>query len=409
MTPRHRPGRAGTLLVLGADMLRASAFACWARMGLRIVLADGYSPGRYEDLADEFWPVDVRDETARLDEIRALAARCDGIVTLSDRSQRTAALVADERGLPGSGVAAAEASRCKTRQRALAQGQGLPVPRWSAVRSADDLHAYFADSADGHRPSVFKPADSGGSTAVHQVSTLADAAAKWPEIRRFSPSGAGIVEEMIDGPEVSAEASVADGAVSVLSVTRKETGGPTGFIEISHEVARDQPDARDSGAAAAVQHVARLLQVRTGIMHAEFKLSDGGWVLIEAAIRPAGGLIADITDRARGINLYECLARLALGEKPRQAPTDRGAPRYARVRFLVGEGPVRRLVAPAEVLRHFHDIKVVHQLARPGQRLRASAGNWGRGGYALGWGDGRERLDTELRGAVGLLARQGSA
>src|SRR5258708_22296094 len=89
---RHIPAATSPqrLLVIGASVMREAAFAVWRQMGLEIVLADGFSTGRYEHLVHEFVPLDPRDGSADLPELTALARTCAGVVTLADHSQLTA-------------------------------------------------------------------------------------------------------------------------------------------------------------------------------------------------------------------------------------------------------------------------------------------------------------------------------
>ncbi|WP_245191836.1 ATP-binding protein [Amycolatopsis azurea] len=65
----------------------------------------------FAGLADAFHPVDARDGSADVDQIVELVRGCDGVTTLSDASQATAAKVAGQLGLPGVGSERAEVAR----------------------------------------------------------------------------------------------------------------------------------------------------------------------------------------------------------------------------------------------------------------------------------------------------------
>jgi len=140
--------------------MREAALAEWRAMGVRILLLDGHSPARYDLLADAFHPVDARDGSADVDQIVELVRGCDGVTTLSDASQATAAKVAGQLGLPGVGSERAEVARSKWRQRELLSGAGITVPCWRRVTGPDDLGEFYAE-ATGR--AVLKPVDSAGS------------------------------------------------------------------------------------------------------------------------------------------------------------------------------------------------------------------------------------------------------
>ncbi|HXM56911.1 MAG TPA: ATP-grasp domain-containing protein [Candidatus Dormibacteraeota bacterium] len=391
------------LLVVGASPMRSGAFATWREMGLDIVLVDGYSTARYEDLAHEFWPLDPRDGSADLESIRSLARGCDGITTLSDDSQRTVAVIAEELGLPGVGSAAATAARSKTLQRELWERAGIPVPRWRKVETVEDVREFYAG---GSRSAVLKPVDGAGGVGALRVENLDEAARHWPIVRLLSPARTAVIEDYVEGREVCVDAIVTRGAPVFVSVADCEHLAMIGFLCTAHNYAADQPDL--AMATAMIQQIVDALGIGPGNMHVEFKIKDGRWVPIEMGLRPGGAFVPELTVRVRGVDIYEAQARLALGLDPPVPGMVRGQPEaaYAQSRYLVGEGRVRRFVTPGTIVRGLPDVKVVNQQAAPGQRTRVPVSEANRAGYAYGWSDDRERLDDQLREAIARLGKE---
>ncbi|HEX4811580.1 MAG TPA: hypothetical protein VFV66_02365 [Nonomuraea sp.] len=407
------------LFVIGADPHRERAFSTWLRAGLEVTLADGTGMGGYEHVVDRFHPIDVRDESADVDRLVSLAAGHDGVTTLAEGSLITAATVAEELGLPGPGVHAARVARSKVRQREIGAG-----PRHAAVTGPEDLVRFFAE---GVRAAVLKPPDAAASAAVFAVRTVEQALERWPRVRAVSPSRTGIVEEYLPGAEVSVEAVVRRGQVVFSSLTRKETGGPTGFLEIAHATGRARPPVacgpdggraaggdtegyagRDAGPdadmAALVREVVAAWRVESAVMHVEMKVGGELPVLMEATVRPAGDYIPELVAAVHGHDLYLSLASLALD---RPLPEARPGPAArAEVRFLLGSGLVRRTVTPVQVLDGRPDVKIVRQLAPAGCRLPPLTANWARAGYALGWSSGAgASLTGQLKATIADLGR----
>lgn len=405
------PERRGpTLLVIGADALRTAAFVTWARQGWRVVLADGSSHARYEHAVNEFHAVDVRDESSDVEALVRLGARAEAVVTLADGSQITAATVARELGLPGPGVSAARAARSKARQRAAAAAAGLVVPAWREVHGPDDIRAFYGGR---RRPAVLKPVDAAASTAVYRVDDEASALSRWSEVHRFSPTATGIVEEYVPGPEISVEAVFARTRLVFSSVTRKLSGGPSGFLELGHVVrpAGAEPDA--GRAAVEVGRVAGAWEFGSGVMHAEFKTGSEQWTLVEAAVRPGGDFIPELVRQTHGVDLYALQCAVAGDTEAAPAARD-GEDVTSAVRFALGSGTVRRFVRPAEVLAGLSDVQVANQLVEAGRRSGPIHGNWGRVAYALGASPDADRLDAQLTtaldrliAALGLAAQDG--
>jgi biotin carboxylase len=383
--------------------MRQAAFGTWRQMGLEIVLVDGYSPARYEDLAHEFWPLDPRDGSADFDAIRELARGCDGITTVSDDTQQTVAAIAEDLGLPGVGRAAAAAARSKALQRSLCERAGMLIPRWRKVQSLGDLTQFYAG---GVRPAVLKPIDGAGGVGALRVEDPDEAAGHWPIVRTLSPSRTAVIEDYVEGREVCVDAIVAGGEPVFVSLADCEHLATIGFLCTSASYDAQQPDREV--ATQTIRQVVAALELSQGTVHAEFKIKDGSWVMMETGLRPGGAFVPELTVRITGIDIYEAQARLALGEDPAVVGPVRGQPEapYARSRYLVGEGQVRRFVPPGKVLAGLPDVKVVNQQASPGQRMRVPVSEAGRAGYAYGWGDDPDRLDDQLREAIARLGQE---
>jgi biotin carboxylase len=396
---RVRPRR---LLVIGASPMRAAAFATWRSMGLEVVLVDGHSGGRYEDLVNEFWALDARDGSADVARLTEIARSCDGVTTAADDSQATAAAIAEDLGMVGIGREAAAAARSKARQRALCERTGMPVPRWKEVRQADDVHEFFFD---GPRPAVLKPVDSAGGAAAMRVTTSEEAVRHWPVVRTLSRSRTGILEDFIEAPrELCVDAVVAEKRPVFVSIAECIHLGTIGFVCTSAAYATHQEEREDG--RHLVEQLVSALGFSDGVVHAEFKVDGDVWTMLETALRPGGAYLAECTVRVTGVDLYEAQARLAIGEDPPVPAARQPVAPYAQTRFLVGEGQVRNFVPPAKIVAQLPDVKVVNQQLGPGQLLRVPLSDAGRGGYALGWGSDRESLDAQLRQAIALLGRE---
>jgi biotin carboxylase len=389
------------LLVVGANRTRDAAFAVWRSMGLELVLVDGHSDARYEQLTHEFFALDARDGSQDEVTITELARGCDGITTLADESQAMVAAIADEVGLPGLGTEAGKAARSKTLQRSLCASAGMQVPRWRTVRGVDDLEDFFAD---GPRPAVLKPIDAAGGSGAMPVMSLDDAAREWRVVRVFSPARTGIIEDFLEGREVCVDAVVVDGRPAFVSITDAGHLGTGGFVLTSHSWAAEQPE--HDAAERAIEQLAGALGFSRGMVHAEFKIQDGCWQMLETALRPGGAFIPELSWRVTGVDLYEAQARLALDEDPPLPALREPSAAFAQARFLIAEGQVKRFVAPAKILADLPDVKVVNQESHTGQRVRVPLSDGGRAAYAYGWGDDRDSLDAQLREALERLGRE---
>ncbi|MGP3948515.1 hypothetical protein [Streptomyces sp. 7N604] len=392
-------GSAPRLLVLGATSMRMQSFVTWKAMGLHVTLVDGHSTSRYEPLADEFWPYDVRDTCADIDALTRLARQADGITTLADDSQYVVSVLAETASLPSIGTGPAAAARSKSLQRKLYDSAGLATVAWREVTSAGDLDAFYAQRSG---PAVLKPVDASGGLGALAIDSPEDARLKLGVVLAMSPTRTAIIEDRLSGLEVCVEAVVSDGKIVFVSVTEADHLDGPGFVCSSGKFGAHN---LDKSAAAEATRLAGALGLRDGLIHAEYKVDGDRWTILESSLRPGGAFVPEMTARTTGVNLYEIQARLALGDCVTAADVQTQEPTapHAQAQYLIAEGTVGRFVPPAEVMAGLPDVHEIGQQALPGQKLRVPMSDGGRAGYALGWGEDRDRLDEQLQTAADRL------
>ena len=144
-----------------------------------------------------------------------------------------------------------------------------------------------------------------------------------------------LMEEFLDGPEISVETLSFDGRHVVVAVTDKEVGGSR-FVEIGHS----QPSACS---AETLREVTRLVTefldavgLRNGPGHTEVKLTSRGPRIVESHNRIGGDRINDLAEIAYGVDMerYALGAGFGLVEPLTTSPEARGG---AAVRFLTPE------------------------------------------------------------------------
>ncbi|RSO42011.1 carboxylase [Streptomyces sp. WAC 06725] len=266
-------------------------------------------------------------DQAALDEAgRALAQRhrLAGVVTWTEWYLVPVAHLARQLALPADAVAVMRNYRDKGAARTLFARHGVP----SAASVSVNTWAEAVDAAGriGY-PVVLKPAAHAASIGVIRVDSEQELNTAYAFAAQAADCSAEsrqvLVEEYLDGPEVSVECVTHGGQTTAVAVTRKTLGPAPYFQEIAHSV-----DARDPllamvapVATAAVQ----ALGLTSGIQHVEIRLVQGRPRLIEVNARIGGDLIGDLVHRATGIDLPRAAADLACGRTPDLTPTRRQA------------------------------------------------------------------------------------
>jgi len=256
---------------------------------------------------------------------RALAAerRLSGVLTWDEARVLQAAKVAAALGLPGGDPQMALRCRDKHLTREALAAAGLAQPRSVLVSTLEA--ALEAAVAIGY-PVVIKPRAMAASLGTVLVASPAELTVRFPFARDTTVPGAWrydagvLVEEYVDGPEVSIDSAVHRGRVWPMFVARKEVGYPPYFEETGHLVNGGDPLLTDPDLLRYLQAAHRALGFTDGITHTEVKLTPAGPRLIEVNARLGGDMIPYLGLRATGIDPGLAAAAVACGQHPQIQP-----------------------------------------------------------------------------------------
>ncbi|MEU1149381.1 ATP-grasp domain-containing protein [Streptomyces sp. NPDC005863] len=282
-----------------------------------VVLISPAAPTWEREFITDFEIADPDDAQALAAAGQALAERHEltGVATWTEWYLVQTALLARRLGLPTNSPEVMEAARNKATARTLFARHGVPSAASMTARSL--LEAALAAETIGY-PVVLKPAARAGSIGVIRV----DRAEELPHGFAFAAAGARdgiestnvLVEEYLDGPEVSVECVTHRGHTTAVAVTRKSLGAPPFFEEIAHSVDAADPllDQVAPVAAAAI----KALGISDGVQHVEMRLVNGRPRLIEVNARIGGDMIGHLVQLATGVDLARAAADTACGQAP---------------------------------------------------------------------------------------------
>lgn len=333
-----RPGSRTRLLVLGAGPAQLGLLEAARQRGdLHVIAVDRDPHAVGLPLADERALISSEDEEA-IDRL-ARAREVDGIVSPgADWPVGIAARVADRLGVPHPLTPeTAAVATSKLRQRARFAEAGVPHPR---------AHEDWSDASALTYPLVVKAPDRQGQRGLTRVADAGELAQAVEQARQESRGGGVLVEEVVDGPEVTVNAISIDGAFVPLLVTdRRLASSPAFGVALAH-VWPTQPaldsdlDAIRRVAQAAVEAVG----IRNGPSYTQLRVGPNGPVVMEVAARLGGGHDAELVTCVTGFDLAAAAVAFALGEEV-------AAPRSRRSEPASGGACVSFLVPPQGVLR----------------------------------------------------------
>ena len=274
----------------------------------------------------------VRAEVA--DHLKRFGLTLSGITCFDCECLGLAADLAKAFGLPYPSRAAVEKARDKFRSKEIWQSEGIHCPRVACINSLEDALSFMGDSGNAV---VLKPVAGSGSELIFKCRTREDCARGFEAIRDGLARRAEnplfcsgrkdlmLAEEMIEGPEFSADFMVEQDRVDIIRVCRKikyrshPFGTIAGYQLLSDSylsgpgASLDMEDLQETLYRGAVS-----LGITRGICMADFiRNSRRRNVLVELTPRPGGDCLPQLIREGMGVDMLALALDAARGI-PRQ-------------------------------------------------------------------------------------------
>ncbi|WP_162453331.1 ATP-grasp domain-containing protein [Phytoactinopolyspora mesophila] len=272
--------------------------------------------------AREIVVVDTNDDDATCAAASALAGkrRIDGVLTTCDYYLATVATLARLLELPGAPPDVMRLATQKHLVRAALDGAGLPNPAFAV---AADWHDARAAAARIGTPLIAKPVDLNAGTAVERICDEAGLKDAFWGVNSAERNTRGqplrrllLMEERLEGEEVSVEALTFKGLTTIIGITDKSLTAPPACVESGHMFpARLSPDIARQVETFAVDAL-DAIGFTHGLSHIEVMITADGPRIVEINPRQGGGYIFDLVHLVTGIHPLEMLVDLALGQMP---------------------------------------------------------------------------------------------
>ena len=319
-------------MIVGASVLQLPAILKAKEMGLHVAVVDFNPRAIGIPYADKFYNASTMDEDAVL--AAAEDYKPDGIMTLAtDMPMRGVAKTSDKLHLHSINYETAVKATDKYDMIKAFKDHDVPSPWFFVVDTLEELKAHEADVTF---PCIIKPTDNAGSHGVAKVYSFLELIDNYEYSHSCSRHGKVIVEEYLDGPEVSVEVMVVNGEVNILQITDKITTGAPHFVEMGHT----QPSSLPANTQCQIKEVAEAACKSVGLdkgpAHVEMKVTSRGPVMIELGARMGGdNITTHLVPLSTGIDMVGSTIKVALGENPDIAPTFHcgSAIRYFEVPF----------------------------------------------------------------------------
>lgn len=357
-------------------------------MGLKVVVTDYDAEAPGIALADFSLVVSTRNINLTVNAAKEFHRECplDGVLTAGTDASQTVAAVANALGLPGIPFEVAERATDKIKMRRHLKKQGVPVPDFRPVWTFEEAREAMRDMP---LPLVVKPCDNMGARGVKKILRPEDLTSAFYEAKEASVSGNLILEEFMEGPELSLDALVFDRHIEVTGIADRIIERPPYFVETGHTMPSILPVSQQRQAAQVFKTAIKAMGIDIGAAKGDIKITPSGPKIVEIAARLSGGWMSAYTyPLSTGVNLFKAAIEIALGCRPTDLKPKRAwvsaeralIPAPGKILSIQGVDEARKIKGIAEVIL----------LKEAGDIVAEPKSNMGKTGYVISVGKTRE-------------------
>jgi len=383
------------LAIIGASYLQEPLVLKAKEMGLYTLCFAWVDGAVCKDLVDEFYPISIVEK----EQILAICQEkhIDGICTIaSDVAAPTVAFVANQMGLVGNDYEAAVRANNKFAMRNAFMAADVPCPRYAMVKAGEAakwLNGEMAKEMGLELPLIIKPTDRSGSLGVTKVTSWDQLSSSLSLALDKSFKKEAMVEEFIEGREISVEFISYQGKHYPLQITDKVTTEAPHFVELEHH----QPSTLSPEMYEQIYEITdralTALGLTNGASHSEYKITKEGRIAVmEIGGRMGGDFIgSDLVRLSTGFDFVKGVIDVALGEFSPNTIHHTPYTKHSGVYFLCEE--TKDLLPIFDHVEDYNEI-VMHEITDT--ELRSITCSADRSGYFLYQADHKLSKDELL-------------
>lgn len=172
-------------------------------------------------------------------------------------------------------------------------------------------------------PLIVKPVDCNSSKGVKKVTNESELERFFADAVNFSRTKTAIVEEFIEGEELSADIYVENGVAKLLSIsTLDKIPESDKFVIFRGFYSYEKTERVRSVVEKTAQQIADAFGLKNSPMLIQMIYDGEGVYVLEFSARTGGGVKYRLIERASGFDVLSAVVDLTLGKKPRVVPTE---------------------------------------------------------------------------------------
>ncbi len=394
-------------MIIGGGLLQAPVITTAKKMGYQVIVTD-YNPDAI-GMKDADIPIvmSTRDVqgSVRIAKKQNEITPISGVLTVGTDASMTVAAVANALNLPGIKFDDAEAATNKLKMRMRFKEHNIPSPAFLPVWT-------LADAKKGCKilgyPVVMKPSDNMGARGVMRLDNANQVADAFKFAKSASPSGELIIEQFMEGPELSIDAIVFNGEITITGVADRIIEYPPNFVETGHTMPSHLNLEMLEDACDVMRRGVKALGITTGAAKGDIKVTKSGAMIGEIAARLSGGFMSAYTyPLSSGVDLMKAMIEVSIGQEPGNLE-----PLFNRVaieRAIICKPGIIKKISGLEEALKVPGIEEIFLNIKEGDRVIKPTSNVEKSGNIIAVGENLQQAEAAVKRCMELLKIETSA
>ncbi|MGD7036993.1 ATP-grasp domain-containing protein [Methylotuvimicrobium buryatense] len=297
-------------LILGIGSAQVDAIQYLKKHGWWVIGCSYRKEGPGLDLIDHFELINITD----VNSIQQLVNK-EGIDLVysvgSDLAMPSVAEISDRLGLPSFvRPGTAKLLQSKTELRGFLSKNNISPVNYRVIKDATDIQGW------DFYPAMLKPTDSQGQRGISRVESYEDITNNLDSALNASRTGIAILEEVLEGPEVSVNAFVVDGQVVLSEVSDRWvlSGYPGGIPQAHILPTQKATNILIKETKNLVKQCIHALDIKNGPVYFQIILTSQGPRIVEITPRLDGCHMWRLIKEVTGYDLLDASFRLLTGK-----------------------------------------------------------------------------------------------
>ena len=364
-------------IVIGGGLFQTYAIRKARALGLKVACVDMNPVALGAKEADEFINISTKDHQSVCEEIRKRNILVDGVITVGTDMSESVYYISKEFWLDP-GFKDHKKVVNKIEMRKALEKSNVPQPKFTYAAHCSEL-IKKRKKAGLSFPLVIKPAQSMGARGVKKVMDDQDIMTQFDICKKHSADKRVILEEYMDGPEVSVESLIVKGKYYPLVIGDRHIEKEPYFIETGHSCPSRLSDKEIDQINNLMKKAAHALEIYDAPAKGDIKISENGVMVGEIAARLSGGFMSSHTlPLSTGIDAIKLAIEQRLGLVVDVQPTMKKYP-VCIERAIYSEKPfVIKKISGVQEVMDLEGVNFLHLNLKEGDSVKPLTSNIGK-------------------------------